>query len=109
MDAGHVLAQVAYGADAYTWTLGLARTGREPGPRADATTVARAAVLPAERPADRPRTGLDRSAYGSRALPAPAWGRPAGRRHPACYLPLRCLREAETHHVDLAVGHGTEQ
>ncbi|MER6332139.1 maleylpyruvate isomerase family mycothiol-dependent enzyme [Streptomyces sp. NPDC001034] len=109
---GHVLAHVAYSADAYTWLLGLARTGREPGPRADATTVARDAVLPAERLADRLRTGLDRFTNGARALPAPAWGRPvpalAGWRHPAWYLLLRCLREVETHHLDLAVGHGTE-
>ncbi|MFY4722626.1 maleylpyruvate isomerase family mycothiol-dependent enzyme [Streptomyces sp. LaBMicrA B280] len=110
---GQVLAHVAYSADAYTWMLDLARTGREPGPRPDPARVARDAVLPAGPLAERLRASLERFADGARALPAPAWERLvpalAGWRHPAWYLLLRCLRELETHHFDLRVGYGTER
>ncbi|MYR01223.1 maleylpyruvate isomerase family mycothiol-dependent enzyme [Streptomyces sp. SID6139] len=110
---GQVLAHVAYSADAYTWLLKLARTGREPGPRADPGRVARDAVLPAEPLAERLRASLGRFTDGARALPAPAWERLvpalAGWRHPAWYLLLRGLRELETHHLDLGVGYGTER
>ncbi|WP_432030056.1 hypothetical protein [Streptomyces sp. 1222.5] len=45
-------------------------------------------------------------------MPAPAWERLvpalAGWRHPTWYVLLRCLRELETHHLDLDTGHGTE-
>ncbi|WP_055709326.1 maleylpyruvate isomerase family mycothiol-dependent enzyme, partial [Streptomyces puniciscabiei] len=112
---GHVLAHVAHSVDAYVWLLRLAHTGREPGPRADAATLSAAierdAALSAERLATRLCESLDRFAAQARALPAPAWDRPvpalAGWRHPAWYLLLRCLRELETHHLDLGVGHGT--
>ncbi|WP_416482768.1 maleylpyruvate isomerase family mycothiol-dependent enzyme [Streptomyces sp. CL12] len=110
---GQVLAHVAYSADAYTWLLELARTGREPGPRADPARVARDAVLPAEPLAERLRVSLRRFTDGACALPAPAWERLvpalAGWRHPAWYLLLRGLRELETHHLDLRVGYGTER
>ncbi|OIK23939.1 hypothetical protein VT52_029980 [Streptomyces malaysiense] len=109
---GQVLAHVAYSADAYTRMLELARTGREPGPRADPARVARDAALPAGRLAERLRASLGGFTDGARALPAPAWERLvtalAGWRHPAWYLLLRGLRELETHHLDLGTGYGTE-
>ncbi|MET9450896.1 maleylpyruvate isomerase family mycothiol-dependent enzyme [Streptomyces cinerochromogenes] len=112
---GHVLAHVRHSVDAYVWLLRLARTGREPGPRADAAALAAAverdAVLPAGRLAALLRDALDRFTAEARTTPAPAWDRLvpalAGWRHPAWYLLLRCLREVETHHMDLAVGYGT--
>ncbi|MFJ5029863.1 maleylpyruvate isomerase family mycothiol-dependent enzyme [Streptomyces sp. NPDC088560] len=114
---GHVLAHVAHSADAYVRLLGLARTGREPGPRADRASLAAAlerdAALPAGRLTALLRESLDRFTAQARAMPAPAWDRLvpalAGWRHPAWYLLLRCLRELETHHLDLGTGHGTEQ
>ncbi|MFF3912023.1 maleylpyruvate isomerase family mycothiol-dependent enzyme [Streptomyces sp. NPDC001852] len=114
---GHVLAHVAHSVDAYVWLLRLARTGRAPGPRADAAMLAAAverdAALSAGRLATRLRESLDRFAAQARALPGAAWDQLvpalAGWRHPAWYLLLRCLRELETHHLDLGVGHGTEQ
>ncbi|MFI1071297.1 maleylpyruvate isomerase family mycothiol-dependent enzyme [Streptomyces puniciscabiei] len=114
---GQVLAHVAHSVDAYVWLLRLAHTGRAPGPRADAATLSAAierdAALSAGRLATLLRESLDRFAAQARALPAPAWDRLvpalAGWRHPARYLLLRCLRELETHHLDLGVGHGTAQ
>ncbi|KOV57357.1 hypothetical protein ADK64_40110 [Streptomyces sp. MMG1121] len=114
---GHVLAHVAHSADAYVWLLRLARTGRAPGPRADAaasaTATARDAALPADRLVALLRESLDRFTAHARAMPGPAWERPvaalAGWRHPAWYLLLRCLRELETHHLDLGTGHGTDR
>ncbi|MEV6054750.1 maleylpyruvate isomerase family mycothiol-dependent enzyme [Streptomyces sp. NPDC052107] len=114
---GHVLAHVAHGVEAYVWLLRLAHTGRAPAPRTDAVTLAAAverdAALSAERLAARLRESLDRFAARARTLPAPAWDRLvpalAGWRHPAWYLLPRCLRELETHHLDLGVGHGTGQ
>ncbi|MFF8731923.1 maleylpyruvate isomerase family mycothiol-dependent enzyme [Streptomyces sp. NPDC015171] len=114
---GHVLAHVAHTVDAYVWLLGLAHTGCEPGPRTDAAALASAverdALLSADRIATRLRHDLDRFSVRARAMPAPAWERlvPAlpGWRHPAWYVLLRCLRELETHHLDLGTGHGTEQ
>ncbi|WP_317441056.1 maleylpyruvate isomerase N-terminal domain-containing protein [Streptomyces collinus] len=114
---GHVLAHVAHGIDAYVWLLGLAHTGREPGPRTDAAALASAverdALLPADVIAARLRQNLDRFTVRARTMPAPAWERLvpalAGWRHPARYVLLRCLRELETHHLDLDTGHGTEQ
>ncbi|MEV5874632.1 maleylpyruvate isomerase family mycothiol-dependent enzyme [Streptomyces sp. NPDC052101] len=113
----HTLAHVAHSIEAYTWLLRLARTGREPGPRADAATlsaaVERDAALSAELLVAGLRESLDRFAAEARATPAPAWDRLvpalAGWRHPAWYLLLRCLRESETHHLDLGVGYGTGQ
>jgi maleylpyruvate isomerase len=114
---GHVLAHVAHSVDAYVWLLRLAHTGREPGPRADSAALAAAierdAALPADRLADRLRESLDRFEEQAHTLPAHTWDRLvpalAGWRHPTWYLLLRCLRELETHHLDLDVGHGTER
>ncbi|MEU7428588.1 maleylpyruvate isomerase family mycothiol-dependent enzyme [Streptomyces sp. NPDC040750] len=114
---GHVLAHVAHAVDAYVWLLGLAHTGREPGPRAGAAALASAierdALLSADGIAARLRHDLDRFTARARAMPTPAWERLvpalAGWRHPAWYVLLRCLRELETHHLDLGTGHGTEQ
>ncbi|MGW1984142.1 maleylpyruvate isomerase family mycothiol-dependent enzyme [Streptomyces collinus] len=114
---GHVLAHVAHSVDAYVWLLGLAHTGRAPGPRTGAAALASAverdALLSADAIAARLRQNLDRFTARARAMPAPAWERlvPAltGWRHPARYVLLRCLRELETHHLDLDTGHGTEQ
>ncbi|MGW3204733.1 maleylpyruvate isomerase family mycothiol-dependent enzyme [Streptomyces sp. NPDC001135] len=114
---GHVLAHVVHSVDAYVWLLRLARTGRAPGPRADAAAlsaaVERDAALSADGLATRLRAALDRFAAQARTMPAPAWDllvpALAGWRHPAWYLLLRCLRELETHHLDLGVGHGTER
>ncbi|MFE2582622.1 maleylpyruvate isomerase N-terminal domain-containing protein [Streptomyces sp. NPDC059378] len=49
---GHVLTHLARSADVYRWLLTLARTGTEPGPRADAAALNRALREGAERPAD---------------------------------------------------------
>ncbi|MEU8967889.1 maleylpyruvate isomerase family mycothiol-dependent enzyme [Streptomyces monashensis] len=114
---GHVLAHVAHSADAYVRLLGLARTGREPGPRADRAALAAAlerdAALPAGRLTALLRESLDRFTAQARTMPAPAWDHLvaalAGWRHPARYLLLRCLRELETHHLDIGTGYGTEQ
>ncbi|KUN06086.1 hypothetical protein AQI95_14345 [Streptomyces yokosukanensis] len=114
---GHVLAHVARSVDAYVWLLRLAHTGREPGPRADAATlsaaVERDAALSADRLAARLRESLGLFTAQAHATPAPAWDRLvpalAGWLHPARYLLLRCLRELETHHLDLGLGHGTDQ
>ncbi|WP_369387574.1 maleylpyruvate isomerase family mycothiol-dependent enzyme [Streptomyces sp. CG1] len=114
---GHVLAHVAHSVDAYVWLLRLAHTGREPGPRADAATlsaaVERDAALSADRLVARLRESLDQFSAQACTTPAPVWDRLvpalAGWLHPARYLLLRCLRELETHHLDLGVGHGTDQ
>lgn len=112
---GHVLAHVARGLDAYTWLLGLARTGVQPGPRAGAAESARAVAEGAARPAAElagdVRTALRRMTAQARALPAGAWSTRvtalAGWAHPAWFTLFRCLRELETHHVDLDAGYGT--
>ncbi|WP_217707119.1 maleylpyruvate isomerase family mycothiol-dependent enzyme [Nonomuraea rhodomycinica] len=112
---GHVLAHVARSADAYVWMLRLARTGAEPGPRADAAAMARAveegAALPAAELLAGTRRSLDRFAEEVRTMPGPAWDTMvtalAGWRHPAWYVLCRCVRELETHHVDLAAGYRT--
>ncbi|MEU1010944.1 hypothetical protein ABZ398_21605, partial [Streptomyces sp. NPDC005890] len=58
------------------------------------------------------RESLDRFTGEARGTPVAAWDRIvpalAGWRHPAWYLLLRCLRELETHHLDLGVGYGSE-
>ncbi|MGD3106149.1 maleylpyruvate isomerase N-terminal domain-containing protein [Streptomyces sp. YGL11-2] len=109
---GHVLAHVAHSADAYVWLLCLARTGAEPGPRGDAAALARAmaetAALPAVELVAEVRGCLERFVAEAREMPAAAWDGMvtalAGWRHPAWYTLRRCLRELETHHLDLDVG-----
>lgn len=106
---------MAHSADAYVWLLRLARTGTEPGPRADAATLARAveesAALPAAELVSEVRGFLARFAAETRDMPATAWGGMvtalAGWRHPAWFTLRRCLRELETHHLDLDVGYRT--
>ncbi|KUL51392.1 hypothetical protein ADL22_06230 [Streptomyces sp. NRRL F-4489] len=112
---GHVLTHVARSLDVYTWLLGLARTGVEPGPRAGKDELARAVADGAGRPAAEQaadvRGALGRLIADARALPAEAWPRLvtalAGWAHPAWFTLFRCLRELETHHVDLDAGYGT--
>ncbi|WP_265562826.1 maleylpyruvate isomerase family mycothiol-dependent enzyme [Streptomyces hygroscopicus] len=112
---GHVLAHVSRSADAYVWLLRLARTGAEPGPRPDAAALARAveetAGLSAARLVTEVRRSLEQFLDQARAMPVPAWDglvtALAGWRHPAWYTLHRCLREVETHHLDLGLGHGT--
>ncbi|MGN5377853.1 maleylpyruvate isomerase N-terminal domain-containing protein [Streptomyces lasalocidi] len=74
---GHVLAHVTHSADAYVWLLGLARTGREPGPRRNRAALAAAlerdAALPAGRLTALLRESLGRFTAQARTTPAPAW------------------------------------
>ncbi|MQS15618.1 maleylpyruvate isomerase family mycothiol-dependent enzyme [Streptomyces kaniharaensis] len=110
---GHVLTHLARSADAYRWLLALARTGTEPGPRADAATLDRrlregaerdAAVLVADL-----RDSLDRLLDEASSLPAERWSvlvsALAGWRHPAWFTLHRARRELEVHHVDLDLGY----
>ncbi|MBV6699805.1 maleylpyruvate isomerase family mycothiol-dependent enzyme [Kitasatospora aureofaciens] len=110
---GHVLTHLARSADVYCWLLTLARTGAEPGPRADATTLDRllregagrdAAALVADL-----RRSLDRLLDEASAVPAERWSvlvsALAGWRHPAWFTLHRARRELEVHHVDLDLGH----
>ncbi|QTD95803.1 maleylpyruvate isomerase family mycothiol-dependent enzyme [Streptomyces cyanogenus] len=110
---GHVLTHLARSADAYRWLLTLARTGTEPGPRADAAALDRALREGAGRDAaylvtDLHRS-LDRLFDTAAAMPGDRWATPvtalAGWRHPAWYTLHRAHRELETHHVDLNLGH----
>ncbi|MFJ4190872.1 maleylpyruvate isomerase family mycothiol-dependent enzyme [Kitasatospora sp. NPDC089509] len=109
---GHVLTHLARSADAYRWTLALARTGGAPGPRADAAELDRRLREGAGRGADALATDLRDSLDGllrdaaelpveRRAVLVPAL---AGWRHPAWYLLWRAWRELEVHHVDLNSG-----
>ncbi|MEV7596982.1 maleylpyruvate isomerase family mycothiol-dependent enzyme [Kitasatospora sp. NPDC089797] len=109
---GHVLTHLARSADAYRWTLALARTGSAPGPRADAAELDRRLREGAGRGAGALAAdlrdsldGLLRDAaelpVGRRAVLVPAL---AGWRHPAWYLLWRAWRELEVHHVDLNSG-----
>ncbi|KAB1990178.1 maleylpyruvate isomerase family mycothiol-dependent enzyme [Streptomyces triticiradicis] len=110
---GHVITHLARGADAYRWLLTPARTGGEPGPRADAAALDRALREGAERSADELvadlRGSFDRLLDEARAVPAERWSilvtALAGWRHPAWFTLQRCRRELETHHVDLDLGH----
>ncbi|WP_129305156.1 maleylpyruvate isomerase family mycothiol-dependent enzyme [Streptomyces sp. L2] len=112
---GHVLTHVARSADAYVWMLRRARTGAESGPRTTAAALAEAVELGAARPAADVaadvRGSVDRFVAEARLMPPHGWEHPvtalAGWRHPAWYTLLRCLRELETHHVDLGLGYGT--
>ncbi|MGC0328675.1 maleylpyruvate isomerase [Streptomyces sp. SAI-170] len=109
-----VLAHVARSADAYVRLLDAARTGGTTA-RADAAALAeaqdKAAALPADALAGDLRASLDRFTGRARAMPGPAWDAMvtalAGWPHPAWFTLVRCLRELETHHVDLGTGYGT--
>ncbi|WP_441248976.1 maleylpyruvate isomerase family mycothiol-dependent enzyme [Kitasatospora sp. McL0602] len=110
---GHVVSHVARSVDAYLWLLAVARTGAEPGPRADGAAIARAVEEGAGRSAAELaadlRGRLDQLAEAAAAMPGDRWDFPvtalAGWQHPARYTLRRCLRELETHHIDLAVGY----
>ncbi|MGK4579517.1 maleylpyruvate isomerase family mycothiol-dependent enzyme [Kitasatospora sp. HPMI-4] len=112
---GHVITHVARSIDAYLWLLAVAATGAEPAPRTGAEELARAVREGAGRSAAelaadvRSRLGL--LAEAAEAMPAERWETQvtalAGWRHPAWYTLRRCLRELETHHVDLDIGYRT--
>ncbi|WP_052434376.1 maleylpyruvate isomerase family mycothiol-dependent enzyme [Streptacidiphilus melanogenes] len=110
---GHVITHIARSADVYRWLLGLARTGVEPGPRADAATLERALRDGARRPAAELaadlRGSLDALREAAAEMPGERWptlvSALAGWRHPAWFVLHRARREIETHHVDLAVGY----
>ncbi|MEU6702127.1 maleylpyruvate isomerase family mycothiol-dependent enzyme [Streptomyces wuyuanensis] len=112
---GRVLAHVAHAADAYVWLLRRARTGVEPGPRRDGAALAQAtedtAALPAVELLAEVRGCLARFTAEAQAMPAEAWTGMvralAGWRHPAWFTLRRCLRELETHHLDLGLGYRT--
>ncbi|MEU9125421.1 maleylpyruvate isomerase family mycothiol-dependent enzyme [Streptomyces sp. NPDC048506] len=112
---GHVITHLARSADAYRWLLTLARTGTEPGPRADAAALDRALREGAARNAAELvtdlRRSLDRLLDEARAMPTQHWptlvSALAGWRHPAWYTLHRARRELETHHVDLNLGYSS--
>ncbi|MEU5533705.1 maleylpyruvate isomerase family mycothiol-dependent enzyme [Streptomyces sp. NPDC020362] len=112
---GHVITHLARSADAYRWLLTLARTGTEPGPRADAATLDRGLRDGAQRDAADLVTdlshSLDRMLDAATAMPTERWptlvSALAGWRHPAWYTLHRARRELETHHVDLNLGYAT--
>ncbi|WP_042418731.1 maleylpyruvate isomerase family mycothiol-dependent enzyme [Streptacidiphilus anmyonensis] len=109
----HVITHVARSADVYRWLLGLARTGVEPGPRADAAALERALREGADRSAAALaadlRGSLEAMLEAAAGMPADRWptlvSALAGWRHPAWFVLHRARRELETHHVDLAVGY----
>lgn len=112
----HVVGHLIQSADAYLWLLAVARDGAEPGPRADRARMARELEDLAGRPIGELAVDLDdrldRLGHDARAMPVHRWGKLvqslAGWRHPAWYVLYRCLRELETHHLDLDVGYRTE-
>lgn len=112
---GHVLTHLARSADVYRWLLALARTGTEPGPRADGAALDRALRDGAGRnaadlAADLGRS-LDRLLDEASAMPSDRWPTLvtalAGWQHPAWYTLHRARRELETHHIDLNFGYTT--
>ncbi|GAA1985737.1 maleylpyruvate isomerase family mycothiol-dependent enzyme [Kitasatospora viridis] len=112
---GHVITHVARSADVYRWLLALARTGSEPGPRADGPALARALAEGAGRPAAELvadlRGSTERLFAEAELMPADRWDTPvtalAGWQHPAWFTLRRCWRELETHRLDLALGPTT--
>lgn len=112
----HVLAHVAGSADAYVRLLRSARTAhRAPRGPADAAalahTVEEGAALPAAELVGQLNDSLEQFVREARTMPTEAWDGMvtalAGWRHPAWYTLRRCLRELETHHLDLDVGYRT--
>jgi maleylpyruvate isomerase len=112
---GHVITHLARSADAYWWLLTVARTGTEPGPRADAAALDRALREGSRRDATDLvadlRRSLDRLFDEAAVMPAERWSTLvtalAGWRHPAWYTLHRARRELETHHTDLNLGYTT--
>ncbi|MEZ0064427.1 maleylpyruvate isomerase [Streptacidiphilus sp. MAP12-20] len=112
---GHVITHVARSADVYRWLLALARTGSEPGPRADGPALERALREGAGRDAAALVAdvcgSLERMLDEAEAMPVERWPTMvtalAGWRHPAWFTLHRAWRELETHHVDLGLGHTT--
>jgi maleylpyruvate isomerase len=110
---GHVITHLARSADVYRWLLALARTGTEPGPRADGPTLDRALRDGADRDAAELTADLNQSLEQlldeAAAMPALRWPTLvtalAGWPHPAWYTLHRARRELETHHVDLRLGY----
>ncbi len=110
---GHVITHVARSADVYWWLLTLARTGVEPGPRADGPALERALRDGAGRGAAELVAdvlgSLGRMLDEAEAMPAERWPTMvtalAGWRHPAWFVLHRARRELETHHVDLRLGY----
>ncbi|MER7772273.1 maleylpyruvate isomerase family mycothiol-dependent enzyme [Kitasatospora sp. NPDC096140] len=108
----HVITHLARSADAYRRLLATARTGVEPGPRADAAALDRALRTGAERGAAELladlRCSLDGLFDEAAAVPVDRWtalvSALAGWRHPAWFTLHRARRELETHHVDLDLG-----
>ncbi|MEO3874780.1 maleylpyruvate isomerase family mycothiol-dependent enzyme [Nonomuraea sp. B12E4] len=107
---GQVLVHVARSADAYTWLLRSARECSQPGGRPDPAPPPGNAETSAQLAADL-RLSLERFLEEVRTMPADAWTRLvtalAGWRHPAWFTLWRCLRELETHHLDLRCGYRT--
>lgn len=112
---GHVTTHLARSADVYRWLLALARTGIEPGARADAATLDHALRDGAGRGAAELvadlRGSLARLLDEAAAMPSDRWPTLvtalAGWRHPAWYTLHRARRELETHHIDLKLGYTT--
>ncbi|MEY9860689.1 maleylpyruvate isomerase [Catenulispora sp. GAS73] len=112
----HVVGHLMQSADAYLWMTKLARDGVEPGPRADRAAMVRELEGLAARPigelAGELAGGLDRLLDAAESMPRDRWDTLvtalAGWKHPVWYTLRRCVRELETHHVDLAVGYRVE-
>lgn len=112
----HVVGHLLQSTDAYLWLLAVAREAVEPGPRADRAAITRGLEALATRPigelADGLADRLHRLVREAETTPADRWdtlvSALAGWRHPAWYSLNRCLRELETHHLDLAVGYHTD-
>ncbi|WP_042439944.1 maleylpyruvate isomerase family mycothiol-dependent enzyme [Streptacidiphilus albus] len=110
---GHVLTHLASSADVYRWLLTLARTGVEPGPRADGPALERALRDGAGRDAAElvadVLDGMGRMLDEAESMAAERWPTMvtalAGWRHPAWFVLHRARRELETHHVDLSLGY----
>ncbi|GAB4050875.1 hypothetical protein GCM10028775_25060 [Catellatospora paridis] len=111
-----MLAHLAGSADAYVRLLRSARADhRAPRRPADAAALAHAVEEDAARPATelvgRLNDSLERFVHEARTMSTEAWDGMVtaltGWRHPAWYTLRRCLRELETHHVDLDVGYRT--
>lgn len=110
---GQVLVHLARSADAYTWLLRSARGHPDPGSRPN--------TAPPDPAETRAESGAELAADVRHSLvcfveeagstPSDAWNRLvtalAGWRHPAWFTLRRCLRELETHHVDLRCGYRT--